>query len=353
MNDSTNGNSTQADRRASLASSSYPPLSEPLLNISTAFTEQFSLRFPIVSAPMFLVSNADMVVATAQAGGMGAVPALNFRPIENYQKALIDIRRHTQGAIAVNVIVQSSNKFQEQHIALAIENGVDLIVTSLGNPKRAIEMTRGTRTKVYCDVVGLEHAQKARDLGADGLIAVGSGAGGHGGTISLFALIPHLKQHISLPILAAGNIVDGATMLAALSLGADGVYMGTRFIASTEAQVRPEYKQAIIDATPDSIVNTDRVDGFPGNFIRTPELEKLGIHAGPVETLLTQNQKFKRYLSLYRAARVLFGSTESKASYKNMFSAGQGAGLIQDVAPIEEIIARIVREYHQAKLRLP
>ncbi len=324
-----------------------------LNKIETAFTKDFGLEYPIICAPMFLVSNTKMVIATSEAGGLGTFPALNFRPIENYRKAIRDIRAQTKKPIGVNIIVQSSNKFANEHLDIAIEEGVDLIITSLGSPREVIKKTRGTKTRVYSDVVGLEHAKKVADMGGDGLIAVGSGAGGHAGDISLFALIPYLKKHIDLPIIAAGSIVNGATLLAALSLGAAGVHMGTRFIASQEALVNEAYKKAIVDAGPEQIVNTDRVDGFPGNFILTPLLEKLGVHSGVVETVLNQNSKFKRYLSLYRAGRALFGSPESKASYKNIFSAGHGVGLIDEVLSISQIVEQTVREYHELKARLP
>lgn len=313
----------------------------------------FNVKYPIISAPMFLVSNVDMVAATTEAGGIGTFPALNFRPIENYRKALKEIRQKTKGPIGVNIIVQSSNKSAKDHLEISIDEGVDLIISSLGSPKEVIQKTRGTKTKVFCDVIGLDHAKKAADLGADGLIAVGAGAGGHAGDVSLFALVPYLRKHIDLPIIAAGSIVNGSTMLAAMALGADGVYMGTRFIASKEAQVTEDYKRAIIQSGPEKIINTDMVDGFPGNFIRTPLLESLGVEPGFVESVLRQNHKMKRYLSLFRAGRALFGNPEHKASYKNVFSAGHGIGLIDEVLPIREIIEKTVAEYAKAKSDLP
>lgn len=322
-------------------------------SISTAFTKLFNIQYPIIAAPMFLVSNSNMVVAASQAGGIGTFPALNYRPIEKYREALREIKKKTTKPIGVNIIVQSSNKAREQHLDIALEEGVELIITSLGSPRDIIKKTRGTKTKVFCDVIGLEHAKKVADLGADGLIAVGSGAGGHAGDISLFALIPYLKKNIDLPLIAAGSIVNGSTMLAAMSLGADAVYMGTRFIASKESPASDDYKRAIVESGCDKIVNTDKVDGFPGNFIRTPLLEKLGIEPGFMESVLRQNQKFKRYLSLYRAGRALFGSPESKASYKNIFSAGHGVGLIDEVISIQEIINKTINEYESAKKRLP
>jgi nitronate monooxygenase len=206
---------------------------------------------------------------------------------------------------------------------------------------------------VYCDVVGFEHAKKVADLGADGLIAVGFGAGGHAGDISPLTLIPNLVRMIKLPIIAAGSIVDGAGMAAAFALGASAVYMGTRFIASKEAEVAEEYKNAITRAKSEDIVNTDRVDGFPGNFIRTKELEAVGLEKGLIEEILTKNKKIKRFISLSRAARSLFGDMDSKVSYKTVYSAGHGVGLIDEVLSIQEIMAKTVREYKEIKAKLP
>ena len=321
--------------------------------METAITKLLGIEYPIFCAPMFLLSNVDMVVAASEAGGIGAFPALNYRPVEKYREAIQEIRARTKKPIAVNVIVQSSNKYREQHVDIAIEEGVELLISSLGNPKDLIKRTRGTKTKVFCDVIGLEHAQKAADAGADGIIAVGSGAGGHAGNTSLFALIPQLREKVSLPLVAAGSIVNGSTMAAAMALGADGIYMGTRFIASQESPASEAYKQAILSAVPELIVNTDRVDGFPGNFILTKELEELGVKPGFFEMLLRSNKMLNRYLSLYRAGRALFGSTKQKASYKTIFSAGHGVGLIHDIPTIREIYARTISEYEATRAGMP
>lgn len=320
--------------------------------LKTAITEMFNIDYPIIGAPMFLVSNEDMVCASVNAGGMGTFPALNFRPIEKYSQAIDNIQSKTnRGAIGINIIVQKSNKYQNEQLDIAIEKEIPLIITSLGSPKEVIEKTRGTKTKVFCDVVNLKHAQKVADMGADGLIVVGSGAGGHGGETSLFALLPYLKKHIDLPMVAAGCMTDGKSLLAALSLGADGIYMGTRIIASKEAQVTEDYKEAIVNSGCEDIINTDRVDGFPGNFIKTENLEKV-LKPNFVDNVLSQNQRVKRAVSLFRAGRALFGSENLKLSYKNTFSAGHGVALIDEVLPIEAIFWKTVQEYHDLKGKL-
>ncbi len=323
------------------------------MSIKTEFTQQFNVRYPIICAPMFLVSSVKMVVSASEAGGMGTFPALNYRPIERYRQTIKEIKGLTAKPFGINIIVQKSNKYQYKQIEHALEEEVPLIITSLGNPKEVIRLSHEVGTRVYCDVVGFEHAKKVADLGADGLIAVGFGAGGHAGDISPLALIPNLVRMVKLPIIAAGSIVDGAGMAAAFALGASAVYMGTRFIASKEAEITEEYKKAITRAKSEDIVNTDRVDGFPGNFIRTKELEAVGLEKGLIEEILTKNKKIKRFISLSRAARSLFGDMDSKVSYKTVYSAGHGVGLIKEVLSIQEIMEKTVREYKEIKAKLP
>jgi nitronate monooxygenase len=322
-------------------------------SLTTDFTLQFDVKYPIICAPMFLVSSVKMVVSASEAGGVGTFPALNYRPIEKYLQTIREIKNLTTKPFGINIIVQKSNKYQHKQVDHALDERTPLIITSLGSPKDVIRLSHQVGTKVYCDVVGLEHAKKVADLGADGLIAVGFGAGGHAGDISPFALIPKLAKTFKLPVIAAGSIVDGVGMAAAFALGASAVYMGTRFIASKEAEVAEKYKHAITHAVSEDIVNTDRVDGFPGNFIRTKELEALGLEKGLIEGLLTKNKRIKRYISLGRAARSLFGDVDSKASYKTVFSAGHGVGLIDEVLSIQEIMDKTVREYQEIKVQLP
>ncbi len=321
--------------------------------IKTSFTNQFNINFPIVCAPMFLVSTVKMVVCSCEAGGLGTFPAFNFRPMAKYRQAIKEINTQTDKPFGINIIVQKSNNYQHEQIEIALEEKVPLIITSLGNPKEVIRLAHQVGTKVYCDVVGMEHAKKVVDFGADGLIAVGSGAGGHAGTISPFALIPVLAKNFDLPVLAAGGISDGSGMAAAFCLGASGVYVGTRFVASKEAEVDEEFKETILEAKSEDIVFTDKVDGFPGNFIRNKELESLGLEKSVVEHILSKNKKLKKWIALSRAAKLLLGKETSKGSYRTVFSAGHGVGLIDNVLSIKEIMQSMVDEYLEIKSRLP
>ena len=230
---------------------------------------------------------------------------------------------------------------------IAMEEGVKLIISSLGSPKWVIGKAHEAGAKVYCDVVGEEHAKKVADLGADGLIGVSCGAGGHAGTMTPFVLIPKLRELVDIPVLAAGAISNGKTMAAAMTLGADGVYMGTRFIASREAQVPEDFKKAILEARAEDIVNTDRVDGFDGNFIKDDNLIKKGLKPGFIEHVLSHNKKFKRFYSLSRAAKALLGGKSSKMSYKTIWSAGHGVSDIHDIKTVKEIVNDIMKEYEQ------
>ena len=308
--------------------------------IKTEFTEMFNLRYPIVCAPMFLVSNAAMVCAAEQAGILGAMPALNYRPLSKLKEVLQTLKSRCFG---INLVIQG--KSYHQQLDLLVEQQIPLIIVSLGNPTEVIKRAHDADIKVFCDVATLRHAHKALAADADGLIAVASGAGGHGGNISSFALIPSLTDITTKPVLAAGCISDGRGMLAAMALGASGVYIGTRFIASTEAAVPHDYAQAILAAQADDIVTTKRVDGYPGNFIKTQELVEHGINPSLFELFLEQNSRIKRMIARSRTMTALF-KTGSNASYRNFYAAGQGVGMIDATLSIKHIVHRIVSEFH-------
>jgi len=322
--------------------------------LETAFTKLFGIDYPIIAAPMFLISDAKLTIAVCKAGGTGAFPAHNFRPIEAFREEIRKVKKETQKPFGINIIVQESNKQRDAQIEICLEEGIGYFISSLGSPAHLIKKAHTKGIKVFCDVISEKHAEKAVDLGADGLIAVTSGAGGHAGDRSAFALIPRLKAKFSVPVIAAGSIVNGATMLSALALGADAVYLGTRFIASKEADAPAEYKQAILDAAIDDIISTDRVDGFPGNFIKTKSFSKQVPDPGMIERAFRLSSKMERAWRLYKAGKSLFGKpSDLKASYKTVFSAGHGAGLIDDIPSVEKIIYSLMADYRKQKKALP
>ena len=342
--------------------------------IQTPFTELLGIDYPIIGAPMFLVSNEDMVVEISEAGGIGSLPSLNFRPATEFNKALARMKVRTQKPMGINIIVNKSNSRQQEDLKYCLDHGVELLITSLGNPKKVIEEAHKQGSKVFCDVTNLEHAKKVQDMGADGVVAVGQGAGGHAGPISPLVLVPWLKSELEIPVVAAGGIANGQTMAAALTLGADAVHVGTRFIASQEARPAGEgYLQAIVKASPEDIVLSDRISGTPCNFIATDDFHKA---TGMLPFLL---QKLKRHpltkkylapLMMLRGMKVLERSIErspeslqrfeqkkvqsdQRSDQRQVWSAGQTAGLIDEIKPCKEIVVDFVQEYFEAVSRLP
>lgn len=318
--------------------------------IETAFTKLFNLQLPIIAAPMFLVSNEDLVVEASEAGAMGAFPALNYRPIDRYEAALQNIRKRTKKPICVNIIVNKSNARQDYDLKIALEKGIEMFITSLGNPKTVIAEAHKNGAKVFCDVTNLEHARKVQDLGADGVIAVSQGAGGHAGPISPLVLIPWLKSEVKIPVIAAGGISHGSALAACLALGADAVSVGTRFIASREAGVDDAYKQAVVKATAEDIVMTTRISGTPAAVIRTPYIEKQGTDLPLLLKMLKDNPLTKKYavpLIHFLGMRAL-EQAANKPTWKNVWSAGQSVGLIDDILSVREILQKMVKEYEQA-----
>nr|BFD59778.1 nitronate monooxygenase [Bdellovibrio sp. CKG001] len=321
-----------------------------LKKIKTSFTDSMGIDFPIIAAPMFLVSNTDIVVEASEAGGVGTFPALNYRPIEQYAEALKNIKSRTKKPIGVNVIVNKSNTRQAQDIKVALDHGVDLFITSLGSPKSVIQDAHKNGAKVLCDVTNLEHALKVQDLGADGVIAVGAGAGGHAGPISPLVLIPWLKTELQIPIIAAGGIAHGSMIAACLALGAAGVSVGTRFIASREAQVDASYKEAIVKSTPEDIVMTTRVSGTPAAVINTPYVQKLGTELPWAMKVLKDNKMTKKYMVplIHLMGMKSLEEAASKPTWKTVWTAGQSVGLVDDILSVREIYAKLINEYDES-----
>lgn len=324
------------------------------MKLVTPFTELMKIDNPIICAPMFLVSNEEMVIAASEAGGIGTFPALNYRPLEKYEEAIQWIKTRTQKPIGINVIVNKSNKRQYEDLKIALDHGVELFITSLGSPQHVITEAHKNGAKVLCDVTNLEHAKKVQDLGADGVIAVGSGAGGHAGPISPLVLIPWLKTELKIPVIAAGGISNGAQMAAALALGAAGVSIGTRFIASTEAQVDASYKKAILESDPEDIVMTTRLSGTPAAVINTPYIQKLGTDL-PLILKILKNNRLTKNLAVPLIHLMGMKSLEeaaTKASWKTVWSAGQSVGLIDDILSVQEIYQKLLKESFEATQNL-
>ncbi len=293
---------------------------------STPLSQKLGLKYPIVCAPMFIISTKEMIVACAEAGILGTMPSLNARTIEGFRADLEWIRARTDKPFGINLTIRlTAPERLMQDVALCEEFDVPVWLTSYGNPTEFVKRARQTGAHVFHDVINLKHALKAQEAGVDGIIGVSAGAGGHAGRISPYALIPYLRDHLDVPILAAGCISTGRQIAASLALGAELVYMGTRFIVSEECGAPPEYKQMIVDATPEDIVYTDQVSGVHANFLR----QSLPEDWKPGEAV----QGAKRWVDTW--------------------SAGHGVTEIHGVARIEQIVDDVVREYHDAVAALP
>jgi nitronate monooxygenase len=295
------------------------------VNLTTPLSRKLGLRYPFVCAPMFIISNKEMIVACAEAGILGSMPSLNARTPEGFREDLAWIRSKTDRPFGINLTIGLTSKERiEQDFQACIEFEVPVLLTSYGNPT---ELTRRAHEKgrtVFHDVITLAHARKAVAAGVDGIIAVSAGAGGHAGRISPYVLIPWLKAELPVPILAAGCISDGRQVLASLSLGAELCYLGTRFIASRECGAVDAYKQRVTTASPEDIVYTDAVSGIFANFIKDTVPEGFTPDRTP----------------------------DGAKRWKDIWSAGQGVGLIHEVLPIGQIVEDLAREAHEAYARL-
>lgn len=309
------------------------------------------IDFPIIMAPMFLVSNVEMMEAGMRAGIMATFPTLNYRKdaeLEAVLEGLNSYREGKPGNYGVNLIVQKTNPYYEKHLEICVRKKVPFYITSLGNPKKVIEAARAYGAKVFCDVTNLEHAKKCYEHQCDGFVAVGQGAGGHAGPNPLQVLVPALKAHFpDKPVLAAGGIATGAGLLSVQVLGADAAYIGTRFIASKEAGVNKEYKDAIVKSGMDDIVMTTRLSGTPCSIINTPEAREMGYKQNWLERFLSNNPQTKKWFKMLVQVRGMKKLEDSVLpnNYKRLWTAGKSSELIYDILSCEEIVQRIKEEY--------
>ncbi len=325
--------------------------------MQTKLTQALSIDFPMIMAPMFLVSNEAMLIEGMKGGIAAAFPTLNYRNGNELEELLdkLNVSKAgltVKGTYGVNLIVQKTNPLYEKHLKICVDKKVPFYITSLGSPKQVIEQAHTYGAKVFCDVTNLEHAQKCADLGCDGFIAVGQGAGGHAGPNPLQIIVPALqKKFPNIPVIAAGGIADGAGIVSMLVLGAAGVSVGTRFIASTEATVSQEYKQAIVDSKMTDIVLTEKISGTPCTIINTPFAKKIGYKQNWFERMLSNNSTTKKYFKMWVQISGMKKLEQSvkPGNYQTLWCAGQSVELINDILPCGAIISRMKDE---AKLAL-
>lgn len=320
------------------------------MSVAARLRAQMSL--PVIGAPLFIVSNPELVIAQCTSGIVGAFPALNARPAEALEEWIVRIgaalAAHREAhpgdrvaPFAVNQIIHQSNDRLDHDLDLCAKHRVPVIITSLRAPDDVVKRVHAYGGVVFHDVINIRHAQKALEAGVDGLVLVCAGAGGHAGTLSPFALVREVRRFFAGPIALSGAITDGAGVLAAEALGADFAYMGTRFVATREANATDAYKQAIVASAASDIVYTPYFTGVHGNYLRSSI-----VNAGLDPDNLPPVDKTAMNFGTGR------GKENGKKPWKDIWGAGQGVGNIVDVPGAREVIARLAEEYRAARARL-
>lgn len=321
-----------------------------MVTLDTRFTQQLGIKYPIICGAMYPCSNPELVAAVSQSGGIGIIQpvSLVFVHGHSFRQGLRYIKTLTDKPLGVNILVEKSSKTYENRmrewVDIAIEEGVRFFVTALGNPTWVIEKVHAVNGIVYHDVTSAKWAAKAIDCGVDGLICVNNRAGGHAGTESPAALYQALQKH-NLPLICAGGIGDRQGFEQALALGYDGIQMGTRFIASKECKVHPDYQDAIVKAKESDIVLTEKITGVPVSVIKTPHVARLGTKAGPLARLMLKGRNTKhlmRVLYTLKSAWQLKQSSLKGGSYKDFWQAGKSVQSIHRIESVEEIIKSMV-----------
>ena len=304
------------------------------------------LPLPIIGSPLFIISNPKLVIAQCIAGVVGCMPALNARPAEQLEEWLIEITEtlaaynkanpdKPAAPFAINQIVHKSNDRLEHDMQMCVKYKVPIIITSLGAREDINAAAHSYGGVVLHDIINNKHARKAIEKGADGLIAVAAGAGGHAGVKSPFALIQELRQWFDGPIALSGSISTGAAVLAAQAMGADFAYIGSAFIATEEARAADAYKQSIVDSNSDDIVYSNLFTGVHGNYL-APSIRNAGMDPDNLE--------------VSDPSKMNFGGDKSKA-WKDIWGCGQGIGTITKVQSTADYVAQLKREYAEAKAK--
>ncbi len=309
-----------------------------------------TLRLPVVGAPLFIISNPDLVIAQCKAGVVGSFPALNARPepvLEEWlQRITSELSAHDEAnpdkpsaPFAVNQIVHGSNTRLKHDMDLCVKYKAPIVITSLGAKEWVNEMVHSYGGIVLHDIINNRFAKKAIEKGADGLIAVAAGAGGHAGTTSPMALIQEIREWFDGPLLLSGAIATGDAVLAAQAMGADLAYIGSAFIATEEANAEEAYKQAIVDYNADDIVYSSLFTGVHGNYLK-PSIAAAGLDPNNLPEGDISQMDFGSG-----------GNTDAKA-WKNIWGCGQGIGAVKTLGTTADYVDRLTTEYHNAKARI-
>lgn len=318
--------------------------------MSLTLDKLLGIQYPVLVAPMFLISNTKMIKAALDNGVTAAFPALNYRTDTELRRAIDEIKSSSDKPFGVNLIVNKSNPKYKPQLKTLAESKVDYIITSLGSPQEVIETCKPLGIKVFCDVVDLPYAKKVEALGADALIAVNNRAGGHSGKMAPRELVELLKNNCALPVISAGGIAHGNQIKEVMGWGAAGVSVGTIFIACQEADISQEYKQALVDYGEKDIVMTSKLSGSPLTVINTPYVQQLGTEANWLERLLHKNKSLKKYVKMIIAYRGMKQVERSAfgATYKTVWCAGPAIEHIHSIQPMADIVRTLTREYDEA-----
>ena len=308
-------------------------------------TEILDIKHPIIMAPMFLVTNTKMMIAALNCDIAACIPALNYRTDEELRTGIKKIRENTNStALGINLIVNKSNIKLSKQLESCLDLEVDFVITSLGNPKEIIQKCRAKKIKVFCDIINLEMALKVQDLGADGIIAVNSSAGGHLGKLSAKEMMNEFKGKINIPVISAGGVGTKNGVAEKINLDFSGVSIGSPFIACEEADISIEYKQACVDYGEKDIVISTKISGSPCTVINTPYVQKIGTKQNWLEKVLSKNKRLKKWVKMitfFKGMKVVKRSAFS-STYKTVWCAGISIEHTAKISSIKDIVKRLV-----------
>jgi len=322
------------------------PYSWGMSTIDTALTRHAGVEVPVICGPMFPCSNPELVAAVSEAGGLGMIQPMSLTSIHGYEfrAGLQYIRSLTDNPVGMNLLLehgfQKYQKRMDEWIAIALEEGVRFFLTALGNPAEMVKRIHGEGGIVYHDVINRGFGRKARDGGVDGLVCVNGNAGGHAGRMTPQELYEALAD-LDLPLVCAGGISQPAEARAMLEMGYVGVQMGSRFIATEECNVHPDYKQAILDAVAEDIVLTEKISGVPVAVIGNEAVRRMGTHASGLAKKLLRHPRTKKWMRMFylmKSTRSLPSSSYKGSSYAQFYQAGRSVGGIDRVVPAGDVV---------------
>ncbi|MGB0452493.1 MAG: NAD(P)H-dependent flavin oxidoreductase [Bacteriovoracaceae bacterium] len=309
-----------------------------------SLTDMLNIKHPIIMAPMFLVTNKEMMISADKAGIAGCIPAHNFRTIKEFENVIDELSEKCEHSFGVNIITNRSNPLASKQIDAVVRSRTDFIITSLGSPEEVIKKAKEKDIKVFCDVIDHNYAMKVEKLGADALIAVNNSAGGHLGKWPASILIPYLIKQTNLPVISAGGVGDYKGLQSMLSLGAIGASIGSPFIATFESGVSKEYKEACVNYGAQDIVVSTKISGTPCTVINTPYVQKVGTEQNFIEAYLNKNKKIKKYAKMVTAYKGMKAIEKAafSSTYKSVWCAGPSIQMTEKIESVTDVVQRII-----------